>query len=340
MFDNTKLLYNELINGEQTPDHREDYIWYFNFFSRLSGAATKDISLLNEMSGLKIKFSTNKSKPINDVLMRKACLYPTASIFLYDQDIILDAGGETACATYEEEFFNRLFELTPLLQSGLATLLPNNIIWDDWTKRINEAEIKDALMVSMTVDELKRQLMEEEIAKNAAYMRLLLPELRNIPIDVLINVRQDEGEAFEKFQMQLENLLMKSKEINSEIKLLDLMKTVDEEIHMLDQRFHSLKKVRALESYDMVIGLIALGICILVPPELAKYIMTVFGTKSIYNGLKFISGSSGPLNKMKTSDFYLPWHIHNLSNKIKKKSSKRPYGGESGSGNMGPNLHR
>ena len=174
---------------------------------------------------------------------------------------------------------------------------PSNINWSDI---IREKRI------SLTHRELKAQLQENRTEIGMG--KLYLPHLQNVPAEVLFKLRQDE-DAFSRFQHALSNFLKKSQESDTESKLLDCMKEVDYHIHMLNQQFKNIKKMRALRTRNVTLQLFGLGLVQLVPVEFAADLTKFLGSITAFQAIEHFVSFREKFDKLKENDFYFPWRI-------------------------------
>lgn len=138
-------------------------------------------------------------------------------------------------------------------------------------------------------------------------LNVWLPQLANVPLDILLKLREDEYDSFTKFQFALKRLIVDSGEINSETKLKELFQYVDYEVRSFETKMNQIKKSRLLKTYEAVINFSIMGLCFAIPSDVAKLITTYFGLSQGKELISLIFRERERMYELKASDFYVPW---------------------------------
>ena len=138
-------------------------------------------------------------------------------------------------------------------------------------------------------------------------VNIWLPQLSNVPFDVLLKIRADEYSSFKRFQFVLRRLITDTENVSSERKLTELFKYVDYEVRRFDSKMNQLKKTRALRSYQAAVGVSIMGLCLVTPTEIGKMIMSFIGGYELREFMGALFHYHEKVNDMKASDFYVPW---------------------------------
>jgi hypothetical protein len=212
-------------------------------------------------------------------------------------------------AEVSREFFEDTFRFQAFLRAGLLWILPNEIMTGVQAGQLalTSLEIVKNKRIGLTHEQLRAQLCEDstEIGLSLLY----LPHMQNVPTDLLIKIRQDEGDAFLRFQHGLAAFLQKSQAANSEAALLDCMREVDYNIRLLDVRFRNLRKMRALRTRNIAIQLCSLALVQLAPAPIAADLTKLLGSLTAFSVLEYFAGFREKADQLKESDFYFPWRI-------------------------------
>ena len=163
--------------------------------------------------------------------------------------------------------------------------------------------------VSLTDPHINRHIFESLDCQSdeLSVCNIWLPELKNIPLDILLKLRVDEQDSFERFQYSLKKLIADFSSLDSESKAKEIFQKVDYEIRTFESKFGQIKKERALKTYEAILGLSVMGLCFAVPSETAQIVSSAIG---IYGGKGLFSSlfrEREQINNIKASDFYVPW---------------------------------
>jgi len=158
------------------------------------------------------EFKSPPSHADYQTLVKKSILYGTAAVFSMGE-FTRWAMGRMILYAYAIplQLYEFLLHYRPLIENDLLFPIPSTMTQDGiegWFR-----EIEGVLRVSLTDDELRRQLTEQvgaETLQPAGYVNLYLPHLRNVPLETMAKIRVDEGDAFLSFQRQLEKMLQET----------------------------------------------------------------------------------------------------------------------------------
>jgi hypothetical protein len=78
-------------------------------------------------------------------------------------------------------------------------------------------------------------------------------------------------------------------------------------VRSFDAKVKQLKKMRVLMALDAVVGICVMGLCMAVPTEVSKLILSFVGTYEGKEFLKMLIQDRGQMSEQRLSDFYVPW---------------------------------
>lgn len=142
-----------------------------------------------------------------------------------------------------------------------------------------------------------------------------LPNLANIPLDILLKLRADEQDSFSRLHFILKELIADSKDITSDAKLKELFQHVDYEVRTFETKMNTIKKSRVLKEIEMLIGFSIMGLCLTVPSDVGEFISATIGAFQGKDFIGHIFRVREQINDLQSSDFYVPWLL--TQNKFK-----------------------
>jgi len=160
---------------------------------------------------------------------------------------------------------------------------------------------------------LVRQFSEENLdvgVPDARLTNIYLPHLTNVPLEALIELRQEEAEAYAKFQNALASFVLDAGNSFSESKLEDYLRVINDGVLSLVNRFKVHKK--RLYSVYRGVGLEAVGVALIafVGPELRPFLGGFLGALSAH--LVRIKMELEAAEVELTGDpFYVAWKLGN-----------------------------
>ncbi len=280
-----------------------------------------------------LEFALNKSK-INDVVisLKKCALYGKRAIIVtMPKTLYIPTGDyrpEAKKQWSEDKVSIRLRDLYEQYNSVPAFkenfyFIPEKIQvtaeeWDndefaqydiDSFVFSNVYQNKYGINVSLSDPCINQHIFESLNCKGdeLSVYNMWLPELKNVPFDILLKLRNEEQDSFTKFHFALKELIASFEDLNSETKLKELFQKVDYEVRTFEDKLKIIKKNRAIKAYEAIVGFSVMGLCLALPSDVAKIISSVIG---IYGGNDFIKAlfrEREQINNIKISDFYIPW---------------------------------
>ena len=269
------------------------------------------------------------------LILKKSILFSNRAIFilkpimfkLYNSEILFDV-NDTFSDKFRlnTEFFNiqEGTSFNGLINAGLINILPETITmrsqhWDlDFDEYVYSHETSFNFSLPKNFYKIPIALKNPEINKyfleslschkeSIAVTNVCLPELRNIPLEVLLKLREDESDSFDRFHYTIRKLIggkdIKTNE--SDIKIL--FQEVDHEIKSFNDRLKVVKRSKAIANYEAAIGVSIMGLCFAMPSDIAKIITAVIGTYSAKDFIKNLFLIPNEKYKFRESDFYIPW---------------------------------
>lgn len=198
---------------------------------------------------------------------------------------------------------------------------------DDWestdprTKFEFDTAYKNKLGIDMSISHptINTHIFETLHCKSdeLSIRNVWLPELKNVPLDVLLKIRANEDDAFTKFQFAIKNLITDTKEIESEAKLLEVFQKVDYEVRAIETKMKQIKKLRSVAAHQAFLGVCAMGLCLALPSEASQIFSSMLG---IYGAKEYVSHllqEPAQIHELKSSDFYVPWMCTRTQSKDK-----------------------
>lgn len=305
------------------------------------------VRLVEESKGIALRFDNYNPKWERlGKISRKAVFYSDVSLVLLAGRIQVRAPGFRASgrkqsrklpkqvsATNVSGLVSTLFKIRPLVERGVLVPVPSEIELDQSQEHISPETIagynaiidaikKDELenvVVPVLLDEwrIRRQIEEiREISPGVSDLRPLhiyLPHLSNVSTETLLSMREDNYEAFMRFQQALREFLLASAKVRSEQAFLELAHKVDYEIRELKSRVDTIGDERRRKGWEISSGLIASSVTLVVDAEIARYLSAVIGSKTVFDGLKFLLGRRNAYKTLEGSDYYLAYKVHELS---------------------------
>jgi len=136
-----------------------------------------------------------------------------------------------------------------------------------------------------------------------------LPNLTNVPVDVILRLREDEAESFARFHHAIGDLLTRSRNSFSESAFLDMLREVDYEVRLYREKMETLANSRQLSSYEAFVSVTAVGLCAAVPSPVGEALSAILGTYSTRKYVGDLFAYAKDAKRLKESDFYVPWRL-------------------------------
>ena len=140
-------------------------------------------------------------------------------------------------------------------------------------------------------------------------MNLFLPHFTNIPIEYIIEIRENENQLYMEMQRRLECLFYKSSQTESEEILYNYLKEVDLGVRELNRKFNSIQVNYKRKNIYMGIRFIAASLLLLAPLECANSITALLGSTSVFDFFGGLVEKQNSKRDLIDDKFYLPWQI-------------------------------
>ena len=211
-------------------------------------------------------------------------------------------------------FLHLLCTARPFLDSGFLTIVPS---YQPEAKRFNiRTKARFGLhSANFHLDELRRQFEEEGYENlelgTGVVPYLLLPYFSNMSSEDVLTVRQEEDYLYSDFQRKLAGLLGGLPDLDSEKKLLDHLKEIDDGVSKLIRSAEAIRKAERKRDMTALLGFVAIGLVTLLPAASAAAVGALLGTSS-FSVFKYIEArrQTDPVKaRLKEDEFYLMWRL-------------------------------
>lgn len=167
--------------------------------------------------------------------------------------------------------------------------------------------------------QITAHLFEKRFAQHGIprVLNYWLPDIRNIPFNVFLKIREDEQDAFARFQYALKTLLKETNRVDSAEKLKEVFERVDYEVRAFQAQMEKVRKSRALKSYEMLLGISVVGIGLGLHTEIVQIIASLLGSYSVKDFLENLLQEKDKLNDLRCSDFYIPYRLNEMNLKYR-----------------------
>ena len=308
------------------------------------------LDLINESQGIVFNFNRYNIKWGKlDKVARKAIFYSDVSIILLSgtvqlfssKDMQFETRGKrrkmrkAASASNLGDMVSILLLIRPLIEQGVIIPLLGDmqistyqdrfdpLLSEDYNaaiSKLKKCELESTLIpVSLDRWHVKTQI-EEIIAGNKSKNRqqpvyIYLPHLSNIKTETLLELRQDNYDAFFQFQQALREFLISAALVNSERAFVEIARKVDYEITELELRVKQIEKERRRKGWEIGLGISASALSFVVDAQLAIYIGAMLGSKTVFEGLTFLSNRSVRRDILEDHRYYLAYLAKKTSEK-------------------------
>jgi hypothetical protein len=220
------------------------------------------------------------------------------------------------------DFLKVVSQTRPAINAGLTYLLPAFPNKKKDFRRISKCLVP----ANFKLEDLNRQFEEQELTEpngvrfDGDLLNLYLPYFTSIPLERILEIRDQQQDMYNDFQRYLENLLNGLSAEEAETKFLGVLRDIDTGIRELEKKFRSLKTEYGRKDIYMSIGILCTGLAIFASIEWGKDIaQMIAGATGSATGIQFMSGL-GEKKKARAAiaddRFYLPWLIHNEARHI------------------------
>jgi len=308
----------------------------------------KDILALAENSeGVVLRFDKYNPKWGKlDKVSRKAVFYSDVSVALLEGQINVFGVEQLSSrkgtrsrkipkqvnATNLDGLVTTLLQAKPLVDRGILIPLPADMnigreqsdIDPSTVYRYNEllATLREDrltnVVIPVALDHWRiRQQIEEMRTLSTGIQELrplhiYLPHLSGISIEELIHVREYNYDSFLRFQKAMRKFLTQSAGVKSESAFIELLRHVDHEVRELESKVEQIRKEQSFKGWGIAGGMIASAMTLLVDAELAKYGSAIIGSKTIFDGIKYLKNRAQAHRTLDDSYYYLPYLVRKL----------------------------
>lgn len=279
---------------------------------------------INTKRGLKLAVDIERIPKGEIVPKNFAWLTQVAIIRLPPFDFNLGEDPTTTIELHQmaKDLSHKLSRFEKLIEYGIVIPLPSKIIRHrvvDWDlpDRIDELSLGNDIVEPYFKNPfLISQFTEEQKPVACGAIELLLPQVRELPIESILSLRNDRGEGFERFQYQLSYFLRKSDKADSEQTLIDLLEHIDAEIYQLRSEFDDIAKKKRLQVHSLAYSFGVLALVFVLPSEIYKSIAALFGSSSILKSLQNIRLLDFEKARLRTHSFYFPYKLSQLGGQL------------------------
>lgn len=265
-----------------------------------------------------------------ELLLKKSVLYANRTIMLRNPATFFTGyGRETSLINDwgDGEIFCKMKEISGGLENkklfdNIFTVLPEKISYESEFSDNDESNVEseefnfssshsnrfgiDLALSDPTVNSHVFERVDAD-SRCISVLNIWLPQLENVPLDVLLKIRRDEEASFQRFQFAIQKLIANAKDLRSEMILKELFQTVDYEVRSFQAKMEAIRKSRALAQYQAALGFSIMGLCFAMPTDIAKAILGFVGAYQYKDFIDSLIRVRSRANDLKTSDFYVPW---------------------------------
>jgi hypothetical protein len=239
-----------------------------------------------------------------------------------------------------ESWFYLILNYLPLVESGTLMIVPKaasyladvggiqgegfvikkkpRIVQKDWF--LFEEKIPSIRIVDLSERALRQQLVEAHAyygVTSGKQAYIYLPHLANMPIELLSSVRREHGDVFARYNRTIQSFFTGSAKVNSEQKLLDVMKATDEAIRQIEADLTKISRSRVLQNVGVIINAGVGVLCQCAANEQIKdFGKLLAGGSLIPSALKYFQINSDNRTVIEKTPFYFPWLIHREAIKL------------------------
>ncbi len=305
------------------------------------------VNIANRSQGIVFNFDKfNPKWNQADRVAKKSVFYSDVSIVLLEGEVVLTKQSVEHLRGQEVYHFHNsrhanlsgsniapmistLLSIRPLVLKEIVIPIPSQIRFDPnaWYKAGADLDLDqynalirkirncdfESTVVPVALDkwQVKSQFYEMEPFENGRArvqpVKIYLPYLSNLSLDMLIGLRQDHYDSFYKFQYELKEFMQMSSRVSSETAFIDIARKVDHEIRKMDSFVSDLSAQRRRKGYEAIFGIGTSAISFFVAPDIAKYLAAIFGSKSVIDSFTFLNNKSKDTSSIKNHSYYLAY---------------------------------
>lgn len=141
------------------------------------------------------------------------------------------------------------------------------------------------------------------------FRKILLPFFPGVDPELIHHIRENETEAFTRFQYFIRKKLSELGVATRESRILEILEEIDYELAELNLEAKRLLKLRSMRGVTIAFLVMSLGTLLLTDIATAKEIAGIAGTTSFYNLIIEHLRLQSQTIDMKKSDMYVPFMI-------------------------------
>lgn len=211
-----------------------------------------------------------------------------------------------------DDFLSVIFQLRPAIEAGISEVFP---AFPDTNKKFHAKKL-GLTSANFQLEELDTQF-RENFSLDASFRtknglsNILLPHFDSVPLERLIEIRDKESDLYMHFQRRLEHLLQDASKLDSEQKILEMMREVDEGVRELHGKFKHIQKMYQRKNIHILLKFLAAGMLVLSPldPAAKASIASILGGISAFDYLTSKEDEVNSMLELKSDRFYLPWLV-------------------------------
>ena len=191
----------------------------------------------------------------------------------------------------------------------------------DWF--LLEEEIPSIRIIDLSEKALRQQLIEAHAYYGVTgdkRVYIYMPHLANISAELLSSLRQHHGDVFARYNRIIQSFFNGSAKVNSEKKLLEVMKATDEGIRQIEAELKAISKSQVVQSAGVAVIASAGILCQCIDNESAKEVVKMLAAGSVIpSALNYFALKAQKNAAIEKTPFYFPWLIHREALKLAPK---------------------
>jgi len=280
----------------------------------------------NSIDGVRLCIDVPHTPKHLDVLVRKAVLFGTVSVFpvgdfrrsqavqnFWDRNRPDTKTPLRTGVKIPETFYIFLIGYRRAIEESLVAPIPSRLSLIVKDKDAGIASPPGLLQTAISNSELKRQLAEirrKEGLLPAGTVDLYAPELRCSSLDALVALRMEEHEAYHRFQRRLRDMLNTADQsLHADHVLLELMRETHDGVMQLQHRLLEAKRRLSARVGTVALGMLSAGLCLVAPTDYVKMLSALVGTGTLMHGMTSFGEYRSSKCQIAQSDFYIPWRL-------------------------------
>lgn len=149
-------------------------------------------------------------------------------------------------------------------------------------------------------------------------LRVWLPSLRDVPLKQISSLRVDEQDRFENLHATLRKLVTHTGNLTTAERTRELLQEVHDGVRNFDSQMREFKRRGKFKVGEVVFGAVCMGLTFVVPSDAAQVILSVIGAYSAKDFIQDLFRHREDWERLKNSDFYVPWLLSHTGNSKSK----------------------